>query len=70
MKQEGIHQPAKKVIALKVALKLEKIWKRSSIPVCDTKNTKFMVLKLYEHLRKLKSIQSLKGIILAPTKIH
>lgn len=42
MKQEGIHQPAKKVIALRVSLKLEKIWKRASIPVCGIKNTIFI----------------------------
>lgn len=54
MKQEGIHQPAKKVIALRVALKLEEIWKRASIPVCGTKNTIFMVLKLHEQLEKIK----------------
>lgn len=54
MKQEGIHQPAKKVIALRVSLKLEKKWKRASIPVCGIKNTIhiYMVLKL--QLEKIK----------------
>lgn len=53
MKQEGIHQPTTKVIALRVSLKLQEIWKRASIPVCGTKNTTFMVLKLHEQLEKI-----------------
>lgn len=54
MKQEGTHQPVKKVIAMRVALKIEEIWKRASIPYCGIKNTIFMVLKLHEQLEKIK----------------
>lgn len=54
LKFEGCHQPEKKVIAGRIAHKLEEIWKKASIPVSSTNNIVFMILKLYERCEKIK----------------
>lgn len=54
LKLEGCYQPAKRVIAMRVALKIEELWKKASIPVCTTDNIRYMILKLHEQGEKLK----------------
>lgn len=54
LKSDGCHAPEKKVIAKRVSLKLEEIWKRASIPVSSTNNIVFMILKLHERCEKIK----------------
>lgn len=55
LKSEGCHQPEKKVIALPVALKLEELWSKASLPVSSTLlNIMYMILKLHEQCRNTK----------------
>lgn len=56
LKSEGCHHPEKKVIAMRVARKLEEIWKKASIPVSSTRNIVLMILKLHERCEKIKKI--------------